>query len=221
MKIYVQKWKYIMQDKKFITSLVVGFLFLILSLIINYLAGTYATKEASLSVTDIILSNIPVFDVDNIFIYGSLVFWIFTTLTLLYNPKKIPFSLKAVALFIIIRSVFISLTHLGPFPTQINIDSVGFFSKLIFDGDLFFSGHTGLPFLMALTFWQEKTLRYIFIISSIVFGLIVLMGHLHYSIDVLGAFFITYTIFHIAEFLFKKDRLFFYSEIKNSQDISL
>lgn len=210
---FLQKWKDSIQNKDFIYSLIFAFLFLVISLIINFIAGTYATKEASSSVTDIVLSNIPVFDVDGIFVYGSFVFWILTAFIFINNPKKILFSLKAVALFVIIRSIFVSLTHLGPFPSQIIIDNIGLFNKFIFGGDLFFSGHTGLPFLLALVFWKEKNLRYFFMTSSIMFGAVVLMGHLHYSIDVLGAFFITYTIFHIAETIFKKDRSLFHSEI--------
>lgn len=64
--------------------------------------------------------------------------------------------------------------------------------------DLFFSGHTALPFLMALIFWQNVKLRWAFILLSLFFGSAALLGHLHYSIDVFAAFFITYGIFHIA-----------------------
>lgn len=216
MQIWVQKWSDLRQDKKFIRDLILSIFLLIISLVINFFAGTYATREASLPVTDIILSNIPVFDVDGLFVYGSLIFWGFTTLVIFYDPKKIIFSLKAIALFVIIRSVFVSLTHLGPFPDQIIIDNVRFFNKFSFGGDLFFSGHTGLPFLMSLMFWENKKLRYIFIACSIFFGIAVLLGHLHYSIDVLGAFFITYTIFHIANIIFKKDNLLFYSGVEKT-----
>jgi len=48
-----------------------------------------------------------------------------------------------------------------------------------------------------------------FIFLSISFGVIVLLGHLHYSIDVLAAFFITYTIRHINEILRTKDKAYF------------
>jgi membrane-associated phospholipid phosphatase len=84
--------------------------------------------------------------------------------------------------------------------------------KFSFGADLFFSGHTGLPFLMALIFWKNKLLRYSFLFLSVFFGLIVLLGHIHYSIDVLSAFFITYTIWHVSEKLFPKDLQIFKSK---------
>ncbi|MBI3904685.1 MAG: hypothetical protein HY309_03785 [Pseudomonas fluorescens] len=40
---------------------------------------------------------------------------------------------------------------------------------------------------------------------SVLFGISVLLGHLHYSIDVFGAFFITYSIFCLAKKFFPKD----------------
>jgi membrane-associated phospholipid phosphatase len=62
-----------------------------------------------------------------------------------------------------------------------------------------------VPFLLGLIYWDNKILRLIFIATSVVFGTTVLLGHTHYSIDVFAAFFITYSIFHIALYLFKKD----------------
>ena len=175
------------------------------SAIINYYAGTYATEQASNSVTDIILSNTPVFNVDDVFVYGSFILVGFIIALLVIQPKRIPFTLYSLTLFILIRSLFISLTHIGPFPYHAVLDLGSVANKFIFGGDLFFSGHTGIPFLMALVFWHERYLRYLFIAWSIIFGITALMGHLHYTIDVLSAFFITYAIFHIAEIFFKKE----------------
>ena len=79
-------------------------------------------------------------------------------------------------------------------------------AQAIFSGnDLFFSGHVGLTFLVALLFWDTPVLRYIYLSMSIVFAVVVLLGHLHYSIDVFAAYFITYTIFVIARNIFKSD----------------
>ncbi|HUC88905.1 MAG TPA: phosphatase PAP2-related protein [Candidatus Paceibacterota bacterium] len=209
MRNWIKRCGSCISDKRFVVSVSVAFAFLIVSAIINFYAGSYATERASNSVTDIILSNIPVFDLDGIFVYGSVIFFIFITLVCFYHPQRLPFTVKSIALFVIIRSIFISLTHIGPFPIHSFIDPNNLISKFTFGGDLFFSGHTGLPFLMALIFWEDKFFRYLFIATSVMFGIVVLMAHLHYSIDVLAAFFITYSIFKIAVFFFKKDRELF------------
>jgi hypothetical protein len=116
-----------------------------------------------------------------------------------------------VALFVVARSIFVMMTHLGPLPDQTYIEPNSFLEKITFAGDLFFSGHTGLPFLFALMFWDNKYFRYIFLVASFVGGGAVLLGHLHYTIDVFAAFFITYGIFHIARWLFAKDYSLFLS----------
>jgi len=206
MRTITQNWIEKIKNKDFIKSVIVSFIFLFISMVINFYAGTYATERASLPVTDIILSNVRVFDVDAIFNYAPIFLIIFVTIISLYEPKRIPFVVKSVALFTTVRSVFISLTHIGPFPIQAAIESGNIINKITFGGDLFFSGHTGIPFLLALIFWQNKNLRYFFLIYSVFMGTVVLLGHYHYSIDVLAAFFITYTIFHISSYLFKKEK---------------
>ena len=202
------------KNKNWIWSSILGLILLAASLVVDFYAGRYANGAVSNSVSDIILSNIRVFDVDGIFIYGPMIFWLVVFYLALSKLNRVPFIAKSVALFIITRAVFISLTHIGSFPTHLIISAPPIFGLFSYYGDLFFSGHTGLPFLMALIFWNNKFLRILFIFTSIFFGVIVLLGHLHYSIDVLGAFFITYTIYHIATQIFKKDKLLFDAEIE-------
>jgi hypothetical protein len=214
MKEKVKGWahahKPYLKDRKFMFSVASALIFLVLSIVLNFYAAQYAMLRASNPVTDIILSNIRVYDVDWLFIYGAFAFWAFFAAICIVYPNKIPFLLKSVSLFIIIRAIFVILTHIAPFPTRLYIPPGGIMSDFTFGSDLFFSGHTGLPFLMALVFWNNKIMRIIFICISIVFGVVVLLAHLHYSIDVLGAFFITYSIFHIAEKIFPKDQEFFF-----------
>jgi len=209
MGILSEKYKLYIRNKKFLIAVGEGFLILLTGVIITTLAIIYATEKSSNSVTDIILNNIPVFDVDWLFVYAPLFYWLVIIVYLVCHPNKLPFSLKTIGIFLIIRSIFMSLTHLGPSPDQLQIDVTGIFRVFTSGADLFFSGHAGLPFLMALLFWDNKYLRLFFIFSSIFLGAVVLLGHMHYSIDVFAAFFITYTIFHIAEKLFKKDRQIF------------
>jgi hypothetical protein len=199
------RYKKYLGDKAFLFSSTFGALLLLISLIINHYASAYATNNASGSVEDIILSNTRVFNVDFVVNEGAFLFLVFVAILLFLEPKRIAFTLKASALFILIRSIFITLTHLAPFPTHAILDQSDIFAIFNFGGDFFFSGHTGLPFLIALIFWDEKPIRYTAIGVSLLFGTSVLLGHLHYSIDVFSAFFITYSIFHLALRLFAKD----------------
>ena len=70
MKSFIETNKLYFTNRKFLFSLSVGVVFFIVSLFVKFYAGTYATKEASNSVTDIVLSNTRVYDVDGIFVYG-------------------------------------------------------------------------------------------------------------------------------------------------------
>lgn len=207
MQEYIKKHIMYFNNKKFLVPFFVAMGMLVVANIINFYAGTYATVHESNAVTDLVLNNIRVYDVDWYFVYGTFIFWGFLIATWFHHIERVPFAVKTLSLFIVIRSVFITLTHIGPFEDQVNWTS-SLLSKWSFGGDLFFSGHTGIPFLFALIFWDIKALRYIFIGSSIFFAIVVLLGHLHYSIDVLSAFFITYTIYIIGEKLFKKDLAF-------------
>jgi len=205
-------YKQCLEHKDWLWLSISGVLLLLGSFIANVYAGKYANASMSNSVSDIILSNIPVFDVDGIFIYGAILFWVLVFFFVAAKPLVIPFVTKSIALFIFVRAVFISITHIGVFPSHLVINPPQIFSFFSYYGDLFFSGHTGLPFLLALIFWNKKSLRILFISISLFFGCVVLMGHLHYSIDVLGAFFITYSIYKLAERIFHKDKLLLDSE---------
>lgn len=197
----------IFRDKKFLASYIASILLLVLSFFINYYAGTYATGHESNPVTDIILSNTRVYDVDEVFIYGALAFWAITIIFLIQNARFVPFTLKSISLFVFVRSAFITMTHIGQFPEHTTVPANFIINKLTFGGDLFFSGHAGLPFLLALIFWNKKSWRYFFLASSIIFAVSVLLGHIHYTIDVASAYFITYGIYHLSQVLFKRDEL--------------
>ncbi len=177
------------------------------SVVYNFYTSVYATSHASNYVEDIVLSNIPVFDVGSIFVWGAVALIVFIVLLCFSHPKRVPFLLHTLSLFFFIRGTFVALTHLAPYPTKapLDIDLGVLFAKQFGGADLFFSAHTGIPFLMALVFWKYRMLRIIFLLWSGLFAVVVLLGHLHYSIDVVSAFFITYTIYDLARWLFPND----------------
>lgn len=201
----ISKHKSCWSQKSYRRNVLLGFLYLAASLFINAFADIYTTHRASNAVTDIILDNIPIFNVNFIFYQGFAVFWLFVIFLQIREPKGLPFMLKSVALFILVRSFFISLTHLAIPPDHSYLHPARLYRRLTSQDDLFFSSHTGFPFLMSLIYWEDKRLRKIFLAATLFFGATVLMGHLHYSIDVFSAFFIAYGIFHIARTSFAKD----------------
>jgi hypothetical protein len=201
-KIFIAN-KHYWRQKEVIESSLLGILFFIASIIINHFTSLYVDRSASTHVSDILLDNLPVKNVN--FIVNEVV-WLFiwfSVFLLAIKPQRIPYVLKNVALFIFIRSIFISLTHLGPIPDHSFLSKHDILSSIASGNDMFFSGHTGMPFLLALIFWDNKVLRYILIFASVLFGASMILGHLHYTIDVVAAFFITHSIYRICLRLFR------------------
>lgn len=210
----LQRHKLYWPKKDFLISIIFGLILMAGSLAINDYAQTYAANHISNSESDILLDNIPAMDVHLIYSEGAILFIIILIVVLLYEPKYIPFVLKSLAIFIIIRSFFMVLTHLAPPASQIYIDPTDYIQRLSHGDDLFFSGHTGLPFLLAIIFWSKKYLRGLFLVCTLIGGTAVILGHLHYSIDVFSALFISFGIFYISKFLFPKDYNFITSLVK-------
>ncbi|MEI6479810.1 MAG: phosphatase PAP2-related protein [bacterium] len=205
MKNIVHKHKAFWFQKESLIQGLVGLLLLFVSLFVNYYANIYASISASNVATDIILDNLPVVDMSFIFIYGALAFLVVLASLLIYEPKYIPFVLKSISLFLVVRSFFMILTHLAP-PVAgtpgYGIDGLSIVSS---GDDLFFSAHTGLPFMLSLVYWNRGFWRWFFLASTFVGAISVLLGHLHYSIDVFAAFFIAFGIYRISLSIFKKD----------------
>ncbi|OGI95365.1 hypothetical protein A2917_02250 [Candidatus Nomurabacteria bacterium RIFCSPLOWO2_01_FULL_42_17] len=205
----METYKNLLTNKNFLICFCGGVILFVTSLVVQFFVSGYVNSLPTVPVTDLILSNIRVHDVGGIFVYGSVLLFFYGFLLGFRHLHYMPFALKSVGLFTLIRSLFVILTHISAFPTRIAIESP-FFNNALFSGiftgnDLFFSGHTGLPFLLALMFWEKKNIRIIFLGFSILFAIVVLLGHIHYSIDVLAAYFITYGIFQICKVLFKQE----------------
>jgi PAP2 superfamily C-terminal len=127
-----------------------------------------------------------------------------------WRPNRLPFALKAVALFLLVRAVFVSLTHVAPSPIDPQ-QPAPFLNSIFYGSDLFFSGHTGLPLLAAFAFWHILPWRVFYLALTAFFAAVVLLGHYHYSIDVLAALFITHGVFQISCWLFGRDYALFRS----------
>jgi PAP2 superfamily C-terminal len=65
--------------------------------------------------------------------------------------------------------------------------------------DLFFSGHTATTFLLVLYLWPRKALRWIALGAHLAVVASVLVARLHYAIDVVGAWAVTFAVFALRE----------------------
>ena len=202
-------WTSALETTHFAQNLIASSAFFILVLYIEIHGSAHTKKQAASSppLSDILLDRLPVVNLNFLYIeiMGAL-----TTIFFFYQiarPHSVPYVLATLAFFTLVRRAFLIMTPFGPHKNH--IPSFGFklngtMAQKIFqgDGDFFFSGHTGLPFLFFLLApWQP--LAMIFLIGSAIMAIAVLLMHIHYSIDVFAAPFMAYSIFILSQLLFK------------------
>jgi membrane-associated phospholipid phosphatase len=194
-----------------------GVLLLTLAYVIDFLASFYKDSQTYISVGDLLLDHIPTINLEFMFT------WVMIGITLLiflypilFRPEIVPFTIKCYAFLLYIRSFCILLTNVGP-PHGFFFDSYklgqNIIDDMIFRNDLFFSGHTAFPFLAFLIF-RDRPIKWVFLAGSILEGITVLLMHVHYSIDVVAAFFIAYGSYSICRKIFHPLNMRFATSIK-------
>jgi len=168
---------------------------------------------------DLVLSHVPYVE--------SLARWNYTLWILCYIPGAIYIGWRDRALFLrlvvldgilaLVRGLCIPLTALGPtlgpdlnglrsFPlwsTWLSILNpisavMGNTAGIYLTKDLFFSGHIATTFLLYLVSRRLGRVSWIFLGLNLFTLAVVLVAHLHYSIDIVGAYAITYCLYRIG-----------------------
>lgn len=192
----LKKWEIELKNHKKLIFL--SIILFIIANILNVMAGDFVDSIPGKVVSDIILDNIPAIDLSFFYIQGiTLILIVFFVYPIIYKVKKIHIAISQFSLLLMIRSFFMVLTHLK-LPTQAILPTTNAFVSIIsFRNDLFFSGHTAVPFLGFLIY-KNKKLKLFFLLCTITMMLTVLFMHVHYSIDVFAALFITYGSFELG-----------------------
>jgi hypothetical protein len=106
----------------------------------------------------------------------------------------------------IVRFVTISLVPLDPPPGMVPlVDPLSsvFYGNAPITKDLFFSGHTTTMFLIFLCL-ERRTDKIIALIAAFAVAYLLLVQHIHYTIDILAAPVVVYPCYRLTRYLFFK-----------------
>ena len=163
----------------------------------------FIEKREGMVLQDFVLERLPATDVSipTFIIIWSVVLLVFYRIY--QNPSIFLVVAYGFILMCIARVLTISLLPLNPPPGLITlkdpIANIAYGGKGIFiTKDLFYSGHTGNMFLFFLCL-QAKWDKIFALTAAVLIGILVLVQHIHYTIDVIAAFIFTYFIYLLAK----------------------
>jgi hypothetical protein len=194
-------WKEFFKGRR--TEFIVTILLLAIILFIfpNFLA--YVERRQGVTLADPVLELFNPIDLTWLtfgLIYISLIVALYSFAA---KPDILLIALQSYSLLVIFRILVMYSAPLDA-PERLillNDPFVQFFgSGEVLTKDLFFSGHTATLFLLFLIS-DKKHLKIIFLISTVLVGIAVLLQHVHYTIDVLAAPFFAYSSYRIAKII--------------------
>ncbi len=155
----------------------------------------FIQKREGYQLNDFILNAIPSSN-NSYLIFGIIYFSvIFLLIQLLKNPKKFVWFACAFNIETTLRFICIYFIPLNP-PTGL-VDLHDPLAEIFIYGenlaitkDLFFSGHTA-TMIFVCYFLDQKIYKYTAYLLTFVLAILLLMQHIHYTIDIVGAIFFT------------------------------
>ncbi len=194
-------WKEAWANRRFRISLLVTLvaLFTVLQVIIRVM--DFMETQPGARIDDPILALLPPTDMT-----WPLTFLIYSNLILLLwgnrnHPKELLMAMQTYSLMIFARTVTLYTFPLeapeGIIPLADPLVQWKSEYSIVHTKDLFFSGHTATVFLCFLT-TVSRWMRVWFLIATVLVGFFVLLQHVHYTIDVLAAPFVSYLCYRMV-----------------------
>jgi len=196
-----QKWDSAWQSSAFRKKVIIGFCLIVIILSFFPLFFQSIEKRDGIVLHDWLLNQLPAYDVS---LYVFIIIWVSGLLIFVrfvQEPDLLLQAIWAYALLCIVRIISISMVPLAP-PEKLLpiIDPISniFYGKKYITKDLFFSGHTATIFLIFLCL-RKKADKVLSLIGTIIVGILLLIQHVHYTIDVIAAPFFTYGVYLAAK----------------------
>lgn len=196
-------WQAAWQQPVFRRKLIIG-LICILALLASFPYFFHTIEQHSGPVLhDWVLTQLTPYDV-SLLIFG--VIWAAALLLLVrmrYSPAIFMMFVYGYVLVSLSRMLSINLLPLNP-PVGLipMIDPItnAFYGEVYITKDLFYSGHTSTLVLIFLCLRQRRDRLFAFV-GALIVGSLLLVQHVHYTIDVLGAFVFTYPLYWLGKWL--------------------
>lgn len=196
-------WKNAWRNKSFRTKTIIGSLILLLIMVCMPHFFGMMERRQGVVLHDMVLEQLPAIDVS---VLTFIIIWSMNFLLIyrsVQDPSVFILGLYTLILVNLVRLATISITPLNPplglIPLRDPLSSLFYGGPTIFiTKDLFFSGHTSSQFMVFLCL-KNKADKRVALASSIVVGFLVLIQHVHYTIDVAAAFLATYLAFFTAK----------------------
>jgi hypothetical protein len=202
-----KKWQVAWQSFVFRKKLIAGFI--LLTIILSFFPFFFQMieKRNGILLHDWLLNRLPVY---NTSVAIFIIIWA-TSLMIIFrsvqDPKILMRFLWSYIFLCLLRILTIGIVALNP-PTNLiplaDPISNTFYGKSYVTKDLFFSGHTASIFLIFLCL-QKKIDRLIVLSGAIIAGILLLIQHVHYTVDVISAPFFAYLVYRTTISLIGKD----------------
>jgi len=197
-----ENWKKFLRNKTFRWDLIGGLIALFFITIFTYFFFDFIENRAGgVVMKDWLLQWLPARDVSIPIVFFEISVIILFIIRSTLNPNMVITFLIAYIFVLITRSVTIGITQLRPpiglIELKDPIAGLIYRSKLS-NRDLFYSGHTSLLFLIYLCS-TKKTDRYYMLFATIVVGFLLLIQHVHYTVDVVCAPFFAFACYWISK----------------------
>ena len=193
-------WIDIFKDKKSIADIIVTILFVVFVVVVFPEFLLFTEEREAVVMFDPFLNLFNPIDLTwttFALIYFSVIAAI---ISLINKPTYLFLALQSYGVMLLFRMLVMYLSPLEA-PEKI-IPLHDPFVQMFGTGDiltkdLFFSGHTATMFVLFLAV-KNKILKVIFLITTILVGLAVILQHVHYTVDVVAAPFFSYASYKIV-----------------------